>query len=125
MKTLLTAAAALSPPVISVVADAVTGGAPATFETTLLGQGVLGAVLFWFMWINQRHREAQAKEFTSIAGTISSNTISLGEKIGKNGERIDRLSKVILIQTMSHPNFPEAAQESATGILREIEKDVP
>ncbi len=123
MKLLILVAASL-PIAMTGLCSTIADAAPSAFgsETTLVGQGVVGAILAWFMLRNEKHRDAQSKEFIALGGSITNITGVLGERIAKNGEKIDRLSKVILIQTMTHPDFPAAAKEQANAILKDIER---
>jgi len=85
----------------STLADAVSG-IPA--ETTIVGQGLLGIVLGWFMWRNEKKQDAQTSSIQDMASTI------------------DRLSTAILTQTIVHPNLPESAEPAIHRMLDEIKE---
>lgn len=95
-----------------ILLDAVSGLPP---ETTFVGQGILATILMWFMWRSEKKQEACAAASLEIRDAVK-------EASSENRETIDRLSNAILLQTMAHPNFPEAAKPAVNQILEDIKE---
>jgi len=72
------------------------------FETTFVGQGIIGCVLLWFMWRNEKKQDTHTDAIQDMAGTI------------------DRLSAAILSQTIVHPNLPKSAEPAIQQMINEI-----
>lgn len=90
--------------------DAVSGLPP---ETTFVGQGILGAILMWFMWRSEKKQDACAAASLEVRDAVLKSA-------GDNQATTDRLAAAILTQTMMHPNFPDAAKPAVDQMLDEI-----
>lgn len=97
---------------IPLLLDAVSGLPP---ETTFVGQGILGAVLMWFMWRSEKKQDA------SVAASLEVRD-AVRESASEHQATIDRLAAAILTQTMVHPNFPDAAKPAVDQMLDEIKE---
>lgn len=72
-------------------------------DQSVIGQGLIVTILGWFMVRYEKKTDKHT------------------EAIEKQSEALDRMSKSILVQTMTHPNFPTAAEPQVQEVLKAIE----
>lgn len=73
------------------------------FDASLVGQGIIVSVIGWFMIRYEKKTDNQTNA------------------IERHSEALDRMSKAILVQTMTHPNFPKAAEAQVQEVLTAID----
>jgi hypothetical protein len=91
-------------------------------ETTILGQtiiggliSILGTVLGWFMWRNEKKNDQVIQSFKEMADAMRGS-------ISDHSSTIDRLSAAMLAQTLVHPNLPDAAKPALNQMMEDIKE---
>ncbi len=72
-------------------------------DASIVGQGIIVTVIGWFMIRYEKKTDNQTNA------------------IERHSEALDRMSKAILVQTMTHPHFPKAAESQVQEVLTAIE----
>lgn len=106
--------------ILHVLAQTTNAGLPQ--DATVLGQGIvatlitmLGGVLTWFMWRNEKKSDQVMETCKEMADAIR-------ESSNNHSSTIDRLSAAMLAQTMVHPNLAEGAKPALEQMMADIKE---